>query len=108
LSRPRLAGHGDRFGSVPHLEFGEDVGDVVGDGLSAEAGGGRFGRCPLRRLRARGSLVRGGQLRELDLTTAGATRVALYLRISTDEDHQPLSLGAQETRLAAFVTSQPG
>ena len=34
---------------------------------------------------------------------AGAIRVACYLRISTDEEHQPLSLGAQETRLAAFV-----
>jgi site-specific DNA recombinase len=43
-----------------------------------------------------------------DLTAGGTTRVALYLRISTDEDHQPFSLGAQETRLAAFVTSQPG
>ncbi|MGH9044060.1 MAG: recombinase family protein, partial [Acidimicrobiales bacterium] len=38
----------------------------------------------------------------------GVTRVACYLRISTDEEHQPFSLGAQETRLAAFVTSQPG
>ena len=38
---------------------------------------------------------------------AGAVRVACYLRISTDEEHQPFSLGAQETRLAAFVASQP-
>jgi len=29
-----------------------------------------------------------------DLTAGGTTRVALYLRISTDEDHQPFSLGA--------------
>ncbi|MGH8994418.1 MAG: recombinase family protein, partial [Acidimicrobiales bacterium] len=43
-----------------------------------------------------------------DLTTAGTTRVALYLRISTDEEHQPFSLSAQEHRLAAFVSSQPG
>lgn len=35
-------------------------------------------------------------------------RVACYLRISTDEDHQPFSLGAQETRLRSFVASQPG
>jgi len=41
------------------------------------------------------------------LAATGSTRVALYLRISTDEEHQPFSLGAQETRLAAFVTSQP-
>ena len=39
---------------------------------------------------------------------AGPIRVACYLRISTDEDHQPFSLGAQETRLGAFVASQPG
>ncbi len=39
---------------------------------------------------------------------AGTVRVACYLRISTDEEHQPFSLGAQETRLAAFVASQPG
>ncbi len=38
----------------------------------------------------------------------GVTRVACYLRISTDEEHQPFSLGAQETRLGAFVASQPG
>ena len=38
----------------------------------------------------------------------GAVRVACYLRISTDEEHQPFSLGAQETRLGAFIASQPG
>ncbi len=37
----------------------------------------------------------------------GVTRVACYLRISTDEEHQPFSLGAQETRLGAFIASQP-
>jgi site-specific DNA recombinase len=41
-------------------------------------------------------------------TGPGPIRVAYYLRISTDEEHQPFSLGAQETRLEAFVTSQPG
>ena len=35
-------------------------------------------------------------------------RVAIYLRRSTDEDHQPFSLEAQETKLRAFVSSQPG
>jgi site-specific DNA recombinase len=34
-------------------------------------------------------------------------RVAIYLRISTDEDHQPYSLGAQEQRLRSYVASQP-
>lgn len=35
-------------------------------------------------------------------------RVAIYIRRSTDEDHQPFSLEAQETKLRAFVASQPG
>ncbi len=34
-------------------------------------------------------------------------RIAIYLRISTDEDHQPYSLGAQEQRLRSYVDSQP-
>jgi site-specific DNA recombinase len=34
-------------------------------------------------------------------------RVAIYRRISTDEDHQPYSLDAQEQRLRAYVSSQP-
>src|SRR5688500_2960932 len=37
-----------------------------------------------------------------------ATRVAVYLRISTDEAHQPFSLEAQEHALVAFVPTQPG
>ncbi|WP_300019125.1 recombinase family protein [Pseudonocardia sp.] len=32
--------------------------------------------------------------------------MAIYLRISTDELHQPFSLGAQELKLTAYVTSQ--
>ena len=35
-------------------------------------------------------------------------RVAIYIRRSTDEDHQPFSLEAQEAKLRAFVASQPG
>ncbi|HVQ90144.1 MAG TPA: recombinase family protein [Mycobacteriales bacterium] len=35
-------------------------------------------------------------------------RVAVYLRRSTDEDHQPYSIEAQETRLAAYIDSQAG
>ena len=35
-------------------------------------------------------------------------RVAFYTRISTDEDHQKYSLGAQKERLEAFCTSQYG
>jgi site-specific DNA recombinase len=35
-------------------------------------------------------------------------RVATYTRISTDEDHQPFSLGAQTERLEAYARSQDG
>lgn len=38
----------------------------------------------------------------------GVVRVAIYLRISTDEDNQPYSLEAQEHRLMPFIASQPG
>ncbi len=41
-------------------------------------------------------------------TTDDTHRIAIYIRRSTDEDHQPFSLEAQETRLRAFVASQPG
>lgn len=40
--------------------------------------------------------------------TPTTVRVAIYLRISTDEEHQPFSLEAQEHRLTAFVPTQPG
>jgi site-specific DNA recombinase len=35
-------------------------------------------------------------------------RVAVYRRISTDEERQPFSLDAQQERLAAYVAAQPG
>lgn len=35
-------------------------------------------------------------------------RVALYTRRSTDEDHQPFSIEAQDSRLNAYIASQPG
>src|SRR5512142_2739194 len=35
-------------------------------------------------------------------------RVGIYIRRSTDEEHQPFSLEAQEHKLRAFVASQPG
>jgi hypothetical protein len=38
----------------------------------------------------------------------GGLRVAIYLRRSTDEEHQPFSLEAQQTKLDAYVISQPG
>jgi DNA invertase Pin-like site-specific DNA recombinase len=33
-------------------------------------------------------------------------RIAFYTRISTDEDHQKYSLGAQKERLEAFCKAQ--
>jgi site-specific DNA recombinase len=35
-------------------------------------------------------------------------RVAIYTRISTDEDHQPYSLESQAERLGNYVASQDG
>ncbi|MDT4995540.1 MAG: site-specific recombinase [Actinoplanes sp.] len=46
------------------------------------------------------------RIRQIEESTT--RRVALYLRRSTDEDNQPYSLEAQETKLRAFVESQPG
>ncbi|WP_327002723.1 recombinase family protein [Dactylosporangium sp. NBC_01737] len=46
------------------------------------------------------------RIRQIEESTT--RRVAIYLRRSTDEDNQPYSLEAQETKLRAFVESQPG
>jgi site-specific DNA recombinase len=35
-------------------------------------------------------------------------RVAIYVRRSTDEEHQPFSIEAQDSRLHSYVQSQPG
>ena len=35
-------------------------------------------------------------------------KVAIYRRISTDEERQPFSLDAQQERLAAYIAAQPG
>jgi hypothetical protein len=34
--------------------------------------------------------------------------VAIYTRISTDDEHQPYSLEARDTRLGAYIASQDG
>ena len=44
---------------------------------------------------------------ELEAETI-AKRVAIYIRISTDEEHQPFSLEAQEARLMSYINIQPG
>src|SRR5689334_18725079 len=35
-------------------------------------------------------------------------RVAIYIRRSTDAEHQPYTLEAQRTKLDSFIASQPG
>ncbi|MGH3715474.1 MAG: recombinase family protein, partial [Micromonosporaceae bacterium] len=45
----------------------------------------------------------------LDLDSGGRpVRVAIYKRISTDEEHQPFSLEAQDLKLRAYIGTQPG
>lgn len=44
-------------------------------------------------------------LEDLDLDTV---RVGIYLRRSTDDENQPYTIEAQDTRLNAYVASQPG
>ncbi len=41
-----------------------------------------------------------------DLPT-GPRRVAVYLRRSTDDEHQPFSISAQEASLGSYVTPSP-
>jgi site-specific DNA recombinase len=43
-----------------------------------------------------------------DISTGAELQVAIYLRRSTDDEHQPYSLDAQQTRLHAYIASQPG
>jgi site-specific DNA recombinase len=38
---------------------------------------------------------------------SGDVRVGVYVRRSTDDEHQPYSIEAQDTRLAAYIGSQP-
>jgi site-specific DNA recombinase len=35
-------------------------------------------------------------------------RVAIYVRRSTDDEHQPFTIEAQDSRLRSYVKSQPG
>lgn len=39
---------------------------------------------------------------------SGDVRVGVYVRRSTDEEHQPYSIEAQDTSLTAYIASQPG
>lgn len=42
------------------------------------------------------------------IPASGEVRVGVYERRSTDEEHQPYSIEAQDTSLTAYVASQPG
>jgi hypothetical protein len=39
---------------------------------------------------------------------SGEVRVGIYVRRSTDEEHQPYSIEAQDTSLTAYIESQSG
>ena len=41
-------------------------------------------------------------------TPTGTRRVAVYLRRSTDDEHQPFTIDAQDTALTSYINSQPG
>ena len=42
------------------------------------------------------------------ITLGEDVRVGIYVRRSTDDEHQPYSIEAQDTRLDAYIGSQPG
>ena len=57
-------------------------------------------RTPARRRpRAAATALGGG---------AGPRRIGVYMRRSTDDEHQPFSIHAQREKLTAYVASQPG
>jgi DNA invertase Pin-like site-specific DNA recombinase len=53
-------------------------------------------------------MTRRATARAVALAAEAGVRVAVYIRRSTDEEHQPFSLEAQESKLRAYITSQPG
>ncbi|WP_325051076.1 recombinase family protein [Lentzea atacamensis] len=63
-----------------------------------------FGGTSLSR-RSRAKKVGKAAASPLDLDTV---RVGVYMRRSTDDENQPYSIEAQDTRLEAYVASQPG
>jgi DNA invertase Pin-like site-specific DNA recombinase len=53
-------------------------------------------------------MTRRATARAVALAAEAGVRVAVYIRRSTDEEHQPFSLEAQESKLRAYITPQPG
>jgi site-specific DNA recombinase len=70
--------------------------------------GGRPGPRVARACRTSGQDSPGGRHRLRCCTTRTDRRRHRSRRVARSAHHQPFSVGAQETRLAAFVTSQPG
>lgn len=49
------------------------------------------------------------QVKKAAMTVLGDdVRVGIYVRRATDDEHQPYSIDAQDTRLGAYIDSQPG
>jgi site-specific DNA recombinase len=53
-------------------------------------------------------MARRARTRTVAAAAEGGLRVAIYVRRSTDEEHQPFSIEAQDSRLRSYVKSQPG
>jgi hypothetical protein len=51
--------------------------------------------------------VMGKPKAAMAVVPSGEVRVGIYVRRSTDEEHQPYSIEAQDTSLAAYIESQP-
>ena len=51
---------------------------------------------------------RKARTRTVATLAESGVRVAIYVRRSTDEEHQPFSIEAQDIRLRSYVKSQPG
>jgi len=53
-------------------------------------------------------MARRARTRTVAAAAETGLRVAIYVRRSTDEEHQPFSIEAQDSRLRSYVKSQPG
>jgi site-specific DNA recombinase len=53
------------------------------------------------------SMAARSTTRAVAVAASSSLRVAIYIRRSTDEEHQPFSLEAQDSKLRASIKSQP-
>ncbi len=68
----------------------------------------QLGPAATRRAARRAASNRGVPAISHPAEPKATIRVAIYIRISTDEEHQPYSLDAQLSRLKAYIATQPG